>query len=41
VREAGLVAEDVEIRKADLEDVFLDVMTKGHSSGAQQVGVAA
>jgi ABC-2 type transport system ATP-binding protein len=30
VREAGLHAEDVEIRKADLEDVFLDVM-----SGAQ------
>ncbi len=27
VREAGLVAEDVEIRKADLEDVFLDVMS--------------
>lgn len=26
LREAGLVAEDVEIRKADLEDVFLDVM---------------
>ena len=26
VREAGLVAQDVEIRKADLEDVFLDVM---------------
>jgi ABC-2 type transport system ATP-binding protein len=26
VRNAGLVAEDVEIRKADLEDVFLDVM---------------
>ncbi|MGE0332793.1 MAG: ABC transporter ATP-binding protein [Ramlibacter sp.] len=26
VREAGLSAEDVEIRKADLEDVFLDVM---------------
>ena len=26
VREAGVVAEDVEIRKADLEDVFLDVM---------------
>jgi ABC-2 type transport system ATP-binding protein len=36
VREAGLVAEDVEIRKADLEDVFLDVMTRGHSSGGQQ-----
>jgi ABC-2 type transport system ATP-binding protein len=28
VREAGLVAEDVEVRKADLEDVFLDVMSK-------------
>ena len=27
VREAGIVAEDVEIRKADLEDVFLDVMS--------------
>ena len=27
VRQAGLVAEDVEIRKADLEDVFLDVMS--------------
>ena len=26
VREAGLVAQDVEIRKADLEDVFLKVM---------------
>jgi ABC-2 type transport system ATP-binding protein len=28
VREAGLVAEDVEIRKADLEDVFLEVMAR-------------
>ena len=28
VRESGLVAQDVEIRKADLEDVFLDVMQK-------------
>jgi ABC-2 type transport system ATP-binding protein len=28
VREAGLIAHDVEIRKADLEDVFLDVMKK-------------
>ncbi|MDB5742112.1 MAG: transporter related protein [Polaromonas sp.] len=27
IRQAGLVAEDVEIRKADLEDVFLEVMT--------------
>jgi len=26
VREAGLVAQDVEIRKADLEDVFLEAM---------------
>jgi ABC-2 type transport system ATP-binding protein len=26
VREAGLVAQDIEIRKADLEDVFLEVM---------------
>ena len=31
VRQAGLVAEDVEIRKADLEDVFLDVMAEGQS----------
>ena len=28
VREAGLVAEDIEIRKADLEDVFLEVMNE-------------
>jgi ABC-2 type transport system ATP-binding protein len=34
VREAGLVAEDVEIRKADLEDVFLEVMN-------EKAGVAA
>lgn len=27
VRQAGLIAEDIEIRKADLEDVFLDVMS--------------
>ncbi len=26
VRESGLVVEDVEMRKADLEDVFLDIM---------------
>jgi ABC-2 type transport system ATP-binding protein len=32
VREAGLVAQDVEIRKADLEDVFLDVMNKNKDS---------
>ena len=35
VRQAGLVAEDVEIRKADLEDVFLDVMSG--KSGAAEV----
>ncbi|MDP1568049.1 MAG: ABC transporter ATP-binding protein [Polaromonas sp.] len=34
IREAGLVAEDVEIRKADLEDVFLEVM-------AEKIGVAS
>jgi ABC-2 type transport system ATP-binding protein len=34
VRKAGLVAEDVEIRKADLEDVFLDVMSGKQSMGA-------
>ena len=27
-REAGVVAEDVEIRKADLEDVFIEVMER-------------
>jgi ABC-2 type transport system ATP-binding protein len=32
VREAGLHAEDVEIRKADLEDVFLDVMARAGKS---------
>jgi ABC-2 type transport system ATP-binding protein len=37
VREAGLVAEDVEVRKADLEDVFLDVMNKNrdNTNGSQ------
>jgi ABC-2 type transport system ATP-binding protein len=35
VRQAGLNAEDVEIRKADLEDVFLDVM----SGNQKQSGV--
>jgi ABC-2 type transport system ATP-binding protein len=32
VRQAGLEAQDVEIRKADLEDVFLDVMSGASSS---------
>jgi ABC-2 type transport system ATP-binding protein len=28
IRQAGLQVEDVEIRKADLEDVFIDVMAE-------------
>ena len=40
VRESGLVAQDVEIRKADLEDVFLDVMQK-HSGQTATAGVSA
>jgi ABC-2 type transport system ATP-binding protein len=39
IREAGLVAEDVEIRKADLEDVFLDVMNKKPAIEAPAVTV--
>jgi ABC-2 type transport system ATP-binding protein len=31
IRRAGLRVEDVEIRKPDLEDVFLDVMTAGRA----------
>jgi ABC-2 type transport system ATP-binding protein len=38
VREAGLHAEDVEIRKADLEDVFLEVMSR---KSATSVGIPA
>jgi ABC-2 type transport system ATP-binding protein len=34
VREAGLVAHDVEIRKADLEDVFLGLMAKNQEQAA-------
>ena len=43
LRRAGLQAQDVEIRKADLEDVFLDVMSgqsNGQSSGAAAAGPA-
>ena len=40
VREAGLVAHDIEIRKADLEDVFLDVMAQNKGS-VHSVGAAA
>jgi ABC-2 type transport system ATP-binding protein len=32
VRESGLVVEDVEMRKADLEDVFIEIMNR-HSVG--------
>ena len=39
VRQAGLIAEDVEIRKADLEDVFLDVMS-GKASTASTASTA-
>jgi ABC-2 type transport system ATP-binding protein len=34
IREAGLRVEDVEVRKADLEDVFLDVMSAGYAGKA-------
>jgi ABC-2 type transport system ATP-binding protein len=37
VREAGLQAHDVEIRKADLEDVFVEVMARNHDTGATHV----
>lgn len=39
VREAGLEVEDVEIRKADLEDVFLEVMAC--QADRQPLGLAA
>ena len=41
VREAGLVAHDVEIRKADLEDVFLDVMSQHKDMKAYSAKAAA
>ena len=34
IRRAGLRVEDVEIRRADLEDVFLDVMSVGYTGQA-------
>jgi ABC-2 type transport system ATP-binding protein len=34
IRQAGLRVEDVEVRKADLEDVFLDVMSAGYEGRA-------
>jgi ABC-2 type transport system ATP-binding protein len=41
IREAGLRVEDVEIRKADLEDVFLDVMSKHGDKPAVEAGAGA
>ena len=38
VRQAGLQAQDIEIRRADLEDVFLDVMSG--KAGARTVAAA-
>jgi len=35
-REAGVVAEDVEIRKADLEDVFIEVMERAAGGAVAQ-----
>lgn len=35
IRSVGLVAEDVEIRQADLEDVFLEVMSR-HQAGVKK-----
>ena len=40
VREAGLHAEDIEIRKADLEDVFLNVMA-GKPAGVAPLSASA
>jgi ABC-2 type transport system ATP-binding protein len=37
VRHAGLQAHDVEIRKADLEDVFLEVMQKNNAVSLEGV----
>jgi ABC-2 type transport system ATP-binding protein len=36
VRESGLTVEDVEMRKADLEDVFIDIMNRHHAPSATQ-----
>jgi ABC-2 type transport system ATP-binding protein len=40
VREAGVTVEDIEITKADLEDVFLDLMT-GQSGPAPQASAVS
>lgn len=38
VRESGLVVEDVEMRKADLEDVFLDIMSHTETATSAKTG---
>ena len=35
VRESGLVVEDIEVRKADLEDVFISVMAGSRQAGQE------
>ena len=41
VREAGVIVDDVEISKADLEDVFLDVMSSTNASGGSKTAEGA
>ncbi len=36
VRESGVLAQDIEIRKADLEDVFIDLMEGAASAGSAE-----
>ena len=40
LREAGIRAEDVEIRKADLEDVFIELMNTPSETGITEAGLA-
>jgi len=40
LRQAGVKAEDVEIRKADLEDVFIELMNRPSGTGATEAGLA-
>ena len=41
LREAGVVVEDIEIRKADLEDVFLDLTGSQSAANASREEVKA
>lgn len=38
LRQAGVILEDVEVRKADLEDVFLHIMQQGQGQGQASTG---